>query len=195
MDYRREESGIQLTKDVMATDNIHMVIEQNEASESGLRKYTVRMTHSGRPQLTTNEVTQILHSIKHSRYLGRYQYTLDFKEEDFPYDPDDFRGTLTLVCRYGKDDITQALLQPDIVWTRYSEDSEGNQRTASDEVWNIRHSYPNWLTGRAQLTLQQSDLDAATELPAVICFTAEVTVRDGSGDAVGTTAVTYEYIN
>jgi hypothetical protein len=177
------------------SENVNITIEQSETSASGLRKYTVRMFTSDRPRLTTNELPHILHAIKHSRYVGKYLYTLDFKEEDYPYDPDDFHGTLTLICRYGKDDITGALLQADIVWTRYSEDSEGNPRTSSDEAWNISHDYHNWLTGREQLTLQQSDLDAGVELPSLLQFTAEVTVRDGFGDALGTAAVTYEYIN
>ena len=175
--------------------NVNIAISQSETSESGLRKYTISMFNSDRPKLTTNELPHILHAIKHSRYAGRFIYTLDFIEEDYPYDPDDFHGTLSLICKYGKDDITNTLLQADIVWTRYSEDSEGNERVNSDAAWNISHDYHHWLTGRTVLTLQQSDLDAGVELPSVLRFTAEVTVRDGSGDAVGQAAVTYEYLN
>ncbi len=177
------------------SEKIDIAIEQSEMAQNGLRKFTVRMFNSDRDRLTTNELPHILHAIKNSRYNGRFVYTLDFKEEDYPYDPDDFKGTLSIICKYGKDDITNSLLQADIVWTRYSEDSEGNERISSDEAWNVRHNYHNWLTGRDVLTLQQSDLDAQTDFPSVIQFTCEVTVRDGSGDALGSAAVTYEYLN
>jgi hypothetical protein len=164
---------------------VDFVIQNTEVSNAGLRKFTVGMLNSEHPQKTTNDFNYIIHAIKNSRYFGKLPFTLAFLEEDYPYDPENFQGTLTIVCKYGRDDITSLVLMPDIEWTRYSKDSEGNERTASDSAWNIRHNYQNWPTGRTQLTLQQSDLDAESDFPSVVTFKVEVTIRDGEGNSVG----------
>ena len=170
--------------------DINVAIENSEIASNGLRKFSVRMVNSDHPQLAMNELTSIMQGIKHSRYNSRLVYTLDFAEPDYPYDCDDFHGTLTLICKYGKDDITAALRQGDITWTRYSEDVHGNVRTASDAIWNIAHDVTHWPTGRTQLTLQQSDIDGEVEFPAVVKFTATVKIRDGKGSVIGDADIT-----
>lgn len=109
---------------------------------------------------------------------------VDFEEDYQLYDPDDFRGTLTVVCKWGTEDVTAMMAQRDFVWTRYTEDGNHSQRTDSDGIWNSGHSYAAWQTGRRQLTLRQSDLNAETEFPSLVRFRCDVTVRDSSGNAL-----------
>lgn len=172
--------------------DINVAIENSELASNGLRKFSVRMVNSDHPQLSMNELTSIMQGIKHSRYDARLIYTLDFVEPDYPYDCDDFKGTLTLLCKYGKDDITAALRMADITWTRYSEDVHGNVRTTSDRIWNVAHDITHWPTGRTRLVLQQSDLDGEVDFPAVVRFTAAVKIRDGKGNLVEQAEVTYD---
>ena len=179
----------------MSNKKIDIVLTNTEISESGLRKFTVRMLNSDKPQLTNNEIPQILNAIRHSRYNALSQYTLKFEEDEQLYDPDHFSGTLTLVCRYGIDDITATLRMEDIEWARISSDSEGAERTVSDQAWNIRHAYENWRTGRTVLTLTQQDLDAASDFPSEVIFRATVTVRDNLGDAIGQRVAEFEYVS
>ncbi len=115
----------------------------------------------------------------------------DFLEAYQLYDPENFHGTLSLVCNWGLEDVTSKIEQADIVWTRYTEDSSGNQRTASDTVWNEAHAYGQWPTGRTVLTMQQSDLDAETEFPTLVRFICDVTIVV-SGNTY-TDRVIYEY--
>ena len=125
---------------------------------------------------------------------GETMLNADFAEDYQLYDPDNFHATLTLVCRYGQEDITGKLLQQDIAWTRYTEDAQGNHRTASDTIWNNANAYSAWATGRQVLTLRQADLDAATEFPSLVRFRCEVTVRDGrNGDPLWSDTVEMEY--
>lgn len=177
------------------SNKVDIVLTNTEISESGLRKFTVRMINSDKPKLATNEIPQLLNSIRQSRYDALSQYTLYFEEEDHLYDPDNFSGTLTLICKYGVDDITQTLRMEDIEWERISKDSEGTSRTASDLAWNIRHTFENWRTGRVTLTLAQQDLDAASDFPSEVIFRATVTVRDNLGDVIGQRVAEFGYVS
>ena len=176
-------------------ENVNIILENTEISQNGLRKFSIGLFGSNRGRLTTNELPHILHAMKLSRYDILSQYTLHFEEEEHLYDPDNFHGTLTLVCKYGIDDITQALRQEDIVWERYSEDSNGEERAASDLAWNIRHSYENWPTGRKRLTLVHSDIDSVSDFPSMVVFRATVTIRDGHDDVIGQKLAEFEYTN
>ena len=177
------------------SNKVDIVLENTEISESGLRKFTVRMINSDKPKLLTNEIPQLLNAIRQSRYNALSQYTLHFEEEEHLYDPDHFSGTLTLVCKYGVDDITQTLRMEDIEWERISKDSEGASRKASDTAWNILHSFQRWQSGRTVLMLTQQDLDAASDFPSEVIFRATVTVRDNLGDVIGQRVADFEYVS
>lgn len=177
------------------SNKVDIVLENTEISESGLRKFTVRMINSDKPKLSTNEIPQLLNAIRQSRYDALSQYTLHFAEEEHLYDPDNFVGTLTIVCKYGVDDITQTLRMEDIEWERISKDSDGTSRTESDAAWNILHTYQRWQSGRTVLTLSQQDLDAVSDFPFEVIFRATVTVRDNLGDVIGQRVAEFGYIS
>lgn len=178
----------------MSNKRMDMVLMNTEISGTGLRRFTVRMLNSEKPMASTNEVPLLLNAIRLSRYDALSQYTLRFVEDERLYDPDHFTATLTLLCKYGIDDITQTLRMEDIVWERISTDDSGAQRIASDEAWNIRHSYEWWRTGRTVLTFTEQDIEAGDSLPSVI-FRATVTIRDGLGDVIGQRNAEFEYTN
>ena len=176
-------------------NKVDIVLTNTEISESGLRKFTVRMINSDKPKLSTNEIPQLLNAIRQSRYDALSQYTIHFEEEEHLYDPDNFSGTLTIKCKYGVDDITQTLRMEDIEWERISKNSEGTSRTASDAAWNILHTYQRWQSGRTVLTLSQQDLDAASDFPSEVIFRATVTIRDNLGDVIGQRVAEFGYIS
>jgi hypothetical protein len=101
---------------------------------------------------------------------------LDFAESDQLYDADNFQCTLTMVAKLYNMDVTDDILTADIEWTRYSEDSDGNPRTASDNLWAQNHAD----TGK-QINLTLDDLDAKTSsgFPSKTVFTCTATLRDG----------------
>lgn len=124
---------------------------------------------------------------------GDTRFLADFVEDYQLYDPDNFRGTLTVKVTWGSEDVTDNILQQDIVWTRYTEDGTGSQRTSSDTVWNNAHSFANWQTGRKTLTMQQSDLNSETEFPSLVRFRCDITLRDGANNDVYSDTVEIEY--
>ena len=180
---------------MMSTNKMDMVLTNTEIAENGLRKFSFRMLDSDKPKTTTNEVPLLLHSVRLSRYDVLAQYTLCFVEEERLFDPDRFTATLTLRCKYGVDDITQTLRQEDIEWERISVDNNGEERTASDAAWNIRHSIEWWPTGRTQLTITEQDIDGQSGLPSQLIFRATATIRDGHGDVIGRKLAELEYMN
>lgn len=110
---------------------------------------------------------------------GYNDFSVDFEEIEQLYDIDNFQATLTIVAKLGYRDVTADILMPDIVWTRVTKDREGNAKTDSDEIWNLKHSYAAWQTGRTQLKLSYEDLNAEAGMPSYIAFKATVTLRDG----------------
>ncbi len=124
---------------------------------------------------------------------GDTRFLADFVEDYQLYDPDNFRGTLTVKVTWGSEDVTDNILQQDIVWTRYTEDGTGSQRTSSDTVWNNAHSFANWQTGRKTLTMQQSDLNSETEFPSLVRFRCDITLRDGANNEAYSDTVEIEY--
>ena len=124
---------------------------------------------------------------------GDTLFKADFEEDYQLYDPDNFKGSLTVHVMWGAENLTGKLLQQDIVWTRYTEDQSGNPRTASDAIWNAQHAYNVWSTGRETLTLRQSDLNSESEFPSLVRFRCEVTLRDGANNEVYNDIVEIEY--
>lgn len=167
------------------SNNINIKIKTSAPNVSGLRRSTVRMLNSDWGHLNTNEVPLLLHAVKYSRYPDSdLLYSLDFREEEETwYDPDNFHGTLTLMCKYGVDDITESLDDVDIMWERYSLDTLGNERTQSDALWNLQHDFNHWSRNRMVLNMQHSDLNAETGFPSLVRFTAKVRINDGRGDS------------
>ena len=119
---------------------------------------------------------------------GNPDFAVDFQEPESIVDPDKIDLTLTIVATLYNMNITDDILDADVMWTRYSEDAEGNERTASDNVWSLRHAN----TGKS-LHLTAEDMDFNGYMPKVIRFTATVTLRDGMGNEAATAAVSYEY--
>ena len=107
---------------------------------------------------------------------GNPNFTVDFYEQYQLYDLDNFFATLSIKAMLYNKDITRDIKDVDVQWTRYSEDAEGVERTASDNAWAIRHAN----AGR-MLMLTKSDLDFSGYMPKVVRFTATVVLRDSAG--------------
>lgn len=119
---------------------------------------------------------------------GNPEFTVDFAEPEQILDPDNIKATLTLVAKLYNIDVTDDILDSDVAWIRYSEDADGNERTASDNVWTTKHAN----SGKS-ITLTAADMDFSGYVPKVIRFTATATLRDGDGNEAATDSVSYEY--
>ena len=100
--------------------------------------------------------------------------------------PAKFRFALRIRAEKFNQDVTDSILPQDVVWTRYSEDKEGNERVASDTIWATRR-------GGSGLTIELTEADLDTDIngvPPVCVFTATVTLRDGTAQTA-----TYGYDN
>jgi hypothetical protein len=107
---------------------------------------------------------------------GNPDFTIDFEEKEQLYDIDNFQLTLTMVATLYNQDVTAAILTDDIKWTRYSEDADGNPRTASDNLWALnRAGIGKQLTG----TIADLDVDSGG-FPKKVVFTCTATLRDGT---------------
>jgi hypothetical protein len=117
---------------------------------------------------------------------GNPDFTVEFEEMEQLYDIDNFEMPLTILAKLYNIDVTDDILDSDVEWTRYSEDADGNPRTASDNVWALEHAD----FGKS-VTITYDDLDAATSsgFPKKVVFTATVTLRDGMGEAAATESV------
>lgn len=120
---------------------------------------------------------------------GNPNFTIDFIEAETVYDYDNFRAPLTIVAYLYGQDITADILDNDVAWTRYTENSRGEQRVSSDNIWSLNRGG----AGKA-IVLTQDDLSVDSDgIPKVIRFTATVTLRDGMGDEVAQDAASFEY--
>lgn len=117
---------------------------------------------------------------------GDPTFTVDFEEADCLVDPTQFDITLTLIAKLHNRNIIDQIPTSHIVWSRYSLDSKGEQRTESDKIWNTRRGN----SGKS-IRLAPSDLDGSTDFPSKVVFTATVTLDDGEENQ--TEQVTYEY--
>ena len=119
---------------------------------------------------------------------GNPDFTVDFADTDYLFDPDNFDVTLTVLAHLYNIDVTADIADTDVVWTRYSEDAMGVPRALSDTAWAIRRAG----AGKA-LRLTLDDIDINGEMPRVIRFTATVTLRDGMGNVAAEEAAVFEY--
>ena len=182
IEYDEWERGKAYYHEAMNVDEDRL--EQSYVWHRGKKWMCLRSLTTEEPQLGCNDWKVV---------EGDTNIYVDFEEDYQLYDPDDFKGTLTIICKWGTEDITSRILQQDFVWTRYSEDSASEERTQSDTAWNNAHSYQAWPSGRKMLTLQQSDLSAEMEFPSLIRFRCDVTVRDGNNDVLMSDYVQAEY--
>lgn len=119
---------------------------------------------------------------------GNPDFTVDFAETDYLFDPDKFNLTLTIIARLYNMDITADILDADVQWTRYSEDANGVERVASDNAWALRHAG----AGKS-IDLTVEDCDFNGYVPKVLKFIATVTLRDGMGNEAGTANAVFQY--
>lgn len=119
---------------------------------------------------------------------GNPQFTVEFADTDYIFDPDRFALTLTIIARLYNMDITDDILPADVQWTRYSEDAKGNERAASDNAWALKRANAGKSIG---LTIADCDLNGY--MPRTLKFIATVTLRDGQGREAGTESAIFEY--
>lgn len=112
---------------------------------------------------------------------GNPQFTVEFADTDYIFDPDRFALTLTIIARLYNMDITDDILPADVQWTRYSEDAKGNERVASDNAWALKRA-----NAGKSIDLTIADCDLNGYMPRVLKFIATVTLRDGQGREAGT---------
>lgn len=119
---------------------------------------------------------------------GNPEFTVDFAETDYLFDPDKFNLTLTIIAKLYNMDITDDILDADVQWTRYSEDANGVERVASDNAWALKHAG----AGKS-IDLTVEDCDFNGYVPKVLKFIATVTLRDGMGNEAGTANAVFQY--
>lgn len=119
---------------------------------------------------------------------GNPDFTVDFAETDYLFDPDKFNLTLTIIARLYNMDITADILDADVQWTRYSEDANGVERVASDNAWALKHAG----AGKS-IDLTVEDCDFNGYVPKTLKFIATVTLRDGMGNEAGTANAVFQY--
>lgn len=119
---------------------------------------------------------------------GNPEFTVDFADTDYLFDPDKFALTLTIIAKLYNMDITGDILDADVQWTRYSEDANGVERVASDNAWALKHAG----AGKS-IDLTVEDCDFNGYVPKVLKFTATVTLRDGMGNEAGTANAVFQY--
>ena len=119
---------------------------------------------------------------------GNPQFTVEFADTDYIFDPDRFSLTLTIIARLYNMDITDDILPADVEWTRYSEDANGVPRTASDNAWALKRAG----AGKS-LSLTIEDCDINGYMPRTLKFIATVTLRDGMGNEAGTESAIFQY--
>ena len=119
---------------------------------------------------------------------GNPQFTVEFADTDYIFDPDRFSLTLSIIARLYNMDITDDILPADVEWTRYSEDANGVPRTASDNAWALKRAG----AGKS-LSLTIEDCDLNGYMPRTLKFIATVTLRDGMGNEAGTESAIFQY--
>ena len=119
---------------------------------------------------------------------GNPEFSVDFEDTDYIFDPDRFALTLKIVAKLYNMDVTSDILDNDVVWTRYSEDADGNERVASDQAWALKRAGAG-----KQIALTIADCDFNGYVPKTIKFIATVTLRDGMGREAGTESAIFQY--
>ena len=122
---------------------------------------------------------------------GNPDFTVEFNETETLFDPDRFDLTLYIIAKIYNLDVTDDILVTDVIWTRYSEDANGNERVASDNAWAIRRTAQGPIGKSIHLTVE--DLDLNGYVPRKVRFTATVTLRDGMNNDAATDSASFEY--
>lgn len=121
---------------------------------------------------------------------GNPAFTVDFREAEAIYDFDNFIAPLTIVATLYGQDITDDILDTDVAWTRYTENSQGVQRVTSDTIWAGKRGG----AGKS-IVLTQDDLSLDSDgVPKKISFTATVILRDGMGYEADRQSVSLDYM-
>lgn len=121
---------------------------------------------------------------------GNPAFSVDFREAEAIYDFDNFIAPLTIVATLYGQDITDDILDTDVAWTRYTENSQGVQRVTSDNVWAEKRGG----AGKS-IVLTQEDLSIDSDgVPKKISFTATVILRDGMGNEADRQSVSLDYM-
>ena len=108
-------------------------------------------------------------------YLGDPTFSIKLLGGPDAVNPRRFSFTLQIKATKSNQDCTADLLPQDILWTRYTEDADGNPRIASDQIWNLKRG-----ASGLSLPLTQDDIDGIPTVPHVCIFTATATLRDGT---------------
>ena len=119
---------------------------------------------------------------------GNPDFTVEFADTDYLFDPDRFAVTLTIIAKLHNIDVTADILDADVIWTRYSEDDKGVERVASDNAWALKRAG----AGKS-VNLTAADVDFNGYVPKVLRYTATVTLRDGMGEPAATESVSFEF--
>lgn len=119
---------------------------------------------------------------------GNPDFTVEFADTDYLFDPDRFAVTLTIIAKLHNIDVTADILDADVIWTRYSEDDKGVERVASDNAWALKRAG----AGKS-INLTAADVDFNGYVPMVLRYTATVTLRDGMGEPAATESVSFEF--
>ena len=119
---------------------------------------------------------------------GNPDFTVEFADTDYLFDPDRFAVTLTIIAKLHNIDVTADILDADVIWTRYSEDDKGVERVASDNAWALKRAG----AGKS-INLTAADVDFNGYVPKVLRYTATVTLRDGMGEPAATERVSFEF--
>ena len=119
---------------------------------------------------------------------GNPDFTVEFADTDYLFDPDRFAVTLTIIAKLHNIDVTADILDADVIWTRYSEDDKGVERVASDNAWALKRAG----AGKS-INLTAADVDFNGYVPRVLRYTATVTLRDGMGEPAATEQAIFEF--
>ena len=119
---------------------------------------------------------------------GNPEFTVNFADTDYIFDPDRFALTLTIIAKLYNNDVTADILDSDVQWVRYSEDANGVERVISDQAWALKRAG----AGKS-IDLNVGDCDFNGYVPKTIKFIATVTLRDGMGNEAGTDNAIFQY--
>ena len=122
---------------------------------------------------------------------GNPEFTVEFNETETLFDPDRFDLTLYIIAKIYNQDVTNDILNTDVIWTRYSEDQNGIERVASDNAWAVRRTAQGPIGKSIHLTVE--DLDMNGYVPKKVRFTATVTLRDGMNSPAQQESASFEY--
>lgn len=105
---------------------------------------------------------------------GNPHFTVEFAPVNTVFRPTNIDMTLDIIAQLYNQDVTDDILDEDVVWERYSEDADGNPRPLSDNAWALAHA----AAGKS-VRITTADIDFNGRMPKVVRFTATVTLRDG----------------